>query len=118
MARAGMGLGGVALASMLYRDGYARSPGDPEASQRTANPLAPKPPHFPPRARQVIFLYMYGGGDLSSLGDVRRRHCFRQVDDGRFSHSRVGHATDEQRTHPQRQSGSRIVDQLRPGERE
>lgn len=58
---AGMGLGGVALASMLYRDGYARSPRDPEASPRTANPLAPKPPHFAPRARQVIFLYMYGG---------------------------------------------------------
>src|SRR5438046_9070068 len=26
-----------------------------------ANPLAPKPPHFPPRAKRVIFLHMSGG---------------------------------------------------------
>jgi hypothetical protein len=25
------------------------------------NPLAPKPPHFPAKAKSVIFLYMYGG---------------------------------------------------------
>src|SRR5262249_49727972 len=28
---------------------------------RATNPLAPKPPHFPPRARRVIFLFMNGG---------------------------------------------------------
>ena len=26
-----------------------------------ANPLAPKPPHFPAKAKSVIFLFMYGG---------------------------------------------------------
>jgi len=33
-----------------------------EAGQRAAaGPLAPKPPHFPPRAKRVIFLCMQGG---------------------------------------------------------
>src|SRR5215831_14014342 len=32
---------------------------DPPASG--ANPLAPKPPHFPARAKRVIFLHMSGG---------------------------------------------------------
>src|SRR5687767_14207340 len=25
------------------------------------NPLAPRAPHFPPRARRVLFLFMHGG---------------------------------------------------------
>src|SRR5678816_3415682 len=28
---------------------------------RFINPLAPKPPHFAPKAKSVIFLFMYGG---------------------------------------------------------
>jgi hypothetical protein len=31
------------------------------AEAAPADPLAPKPPHFPPRARRVIFLFMQGG---------------------------------------------------------
>lgn len=31
------------------------------AAAETSNPLAPKPPHFPPRAKRVIFLFMRGG---------------------------------------------------------
>src|SRR4051794_29331918 len=43
------GFGGLALASLLQED-FARS-----------NPLAPRPPHRPARAKAVIFLYMAGG---------------------------------------------------------
>ncbi len=49
------GFGSVALAALLA-DERARTV---EAS--TADPLAPRDPHFPPRARHVIFLYMDGG---------------------------------------------------------
>lgn len=42
------GFGGVALAALL-------------ADEAAANPLAPQPPHFRPRAKQVIFLFMHGG---------------------------------------------------------
>lgn len=58
----GGGFVGTALAAMLGEDGFL-------ASQSLAadgltpwkNPLAPKPSHFAPHAKSVIFLYMYGG---------------------------------------------------------
>ena len=57
LLRAGGGLGAWALLDLLKRDGlHAASPeAEPE------NPLAPKPPHFPARARSVISLFMQGG---------------------------------------------------------
>ena len=39
----------------------ACSPPSLPAPKRTANPLAPKLPHFPARAKRVIFLFMHGG---------------------------------------------------------
>jgi hypothetical protein len=47
--RCGVGLGAIALGSLL---------GEPQAD---ANPLAPRVPHFPPKAKSVIFLFMAGG---------------------------------------------------------
>ena len=49
LSRGAMGFGGLALASLLQ----GRSP--------AASPWLPRPPHFAPRARSVIFLYMDGG---------------------------------------------------------
>jgi len=53
LSRGAASLGSVALASLL----------DPasSAAASTEDPLAPKPPHLPPRANRVIFLYMTGG---------------------------------------------------------
>ena len=48
---AGVGIGGIALAEMLRAS---------EAKPRT-DPLAPKPTHFPAKAKRVIFLFMAGG---------------------------------------------------------
>ncbi|MFO0869448.1 MAG: DUF1501 domain-containing protein [Pirellulales bacterium] len=47
------GFGGLALASLLADETRAASPAN--------NPLAPKSPHFPARAKRVIFLFMHGG---------------------------------------------------------
>src|SRR5262249_62372411 len=47
------GFGMVALAAMWAEQSAASSIG--------RDPLAPRPPHFPPSARNVIFLYMDGG---------------------------------------------------------
>jgi hypothetical protein len=47
------GFGGLALASLLAQ-------GEAVAAGPT-NPLAPKQPHFPGRAKSVIMLYMVGG---------------------------------------------------------
>src|SRR3954471_23505215 len=46
------GFGGLALASMLQED---------QARAGVVNPLAPKVPHLPAKARSVIFLFMAGG---------------------------------------------------------
>ncbi len=62
--RAGEGLSGVALATMLARDGLLAGETDPTAcgaSDGVVSPVAPRPPHFEPRAKAVISLFMSGG---------------------------------------------------------
>jgi hypothetical protein len=51
--RFGRGVGSLALTSLLYRDEYLHA-------ETPADPLAPKPPHFPAKAKSCIFLFMYG----------------------------------------------------------
>src|SRR5205085_2926693 len=53
------GFGGLPLAG-LQADEAAASP-DRKRGESIADPLAPKPPHFPARAKRVIFLFMHGG---------------------------------------------------------
>ena len=50
-----VGLGGLALADLLSPTGLHAAPGT--ASER---PLAPKRPHFAPRAKRVVYLFMSG----------------------------------------------------------
>jgi Protein of unknown function (DUF1501) len=54
----GAGFGSVALTSLLDGDGFFA--GRAQAST-AGNPLAPRPPHFPARAKHCIFIFMYGG---------------------------------------------------------
>ena len=56
------GVGMVALAQLLARDGMAA--GD-------LNPLAPRKPHFPAKAKNVIFLFMEGGPSQIDLFDPK-----------------------------------------------
>jgi hypothetical protein len=56
LRRGGMGFGMVALAGVLDADGRMT-----RAAPTDINPLAPKRPHFPGRARQVVHLFMNGG---------------------------------------------------------
>lgn len=53
----GAGFGGAALASILDRDGFFAS----RAWGGSASPLSERPPHFTPKAKRCIFLFMYGG---------------------------------------------------------
>jgi hypothetical protein len=52
----GAGFGGVALAGLLSQDGFFNSVAN--ASDSAGNS---KQPHFAPKAKSVIFLFMYGG---------------------------------------------------------
>ncbi len=57
-----LGLGGLALALL----------GDKAAADRAeTNPMAPRPPHFPPRAKNVIYLHMAGSPPHLDLFDYK-----------------------------------------------
>ena len=65
------GFGAIALAALGASDAVSASPADSAAA--AADPLATRPPHFPPRARQVIFLYMDGGPSQVDTFDPKPR---------------------------------------------
>lgn len=59
---AGGGFTALALTAMLTQDGFLDSQAyAADGVRKFNNPLAPKPPMFPAKAKSVIFLYMYGG---------------------------------------------------------
>ncbi len=59
-----LGLGKIALASLFADKSLA-------ASQPPTGPLTPRPPHFTPRAKSVIFLFMAGGPSQLELFDFK-----------------------------------------------
>lgn len=60
LGECGVGLGAIALGHLLGRDSRAEE-----------DPLAPKSPHFPARAKNVIFLFMGGGPSHLELFDYK-----------------------------------------------
>lgn len=54
LKRSSIGFGGLALAGLLSDDSRAAAP-------VSARPLAERPPHFAPRAKRIIFMFMHGG---------------------------------------------------------
>src|SRR5690242_142326 len=60
--RAGSGLAAVALAQMTQESALA-APGD--------DPLSPKAPHFPPKAKSIIWLFIEGGPSHIDLFDPK-----------------------------------------------
>lgn len=56
--RLGTGLGLLGLAGVLAKDGLL---GSARAANGGHNPLAPRPPHFPAKARHLIHIYLNGG---------------------------------------------------------
>src|SRR5689334_18826206 len=67
-SQGGLGLGSIALASLLS-DGKLLA-ADPAP---TVNPMAPRPPHFPARAKNIIYLFMAGGPSQLELFDYKPR---------------------------------------------
>ncbi len=57
----GGGIGMMALADLLARDGYAAG----------VSPLVPKKPHFPGKAKRVIYMFMEGGPSQMDLFDPK-----------------------------------------------
>ena len=64
LRRAGCGFGSLAAAALL-QDEVA------SVAATARNPLTPRSPHFPAKARSVIFLYMHGGASHIDSFDYR-----------------------------------------------
>jgi hypothetical protein len=64
LRRAGAGFGSLALAALLA---------DEAAALPSANPLAPRAPHFSARAKRVVFLFMPGGPSQVDTFDPKPR---------------------------------------------
>jgi len=62
----GVGLGSIALASLLGEPLQAAT-----AGAAADGPMAPKAPHFVPKAKNVIFLFMAGGPSQLELFDYK-----------------------------------------------
>src|SRR5262245_1121905 len=60
----GVGLGAIALGQLFQQNGWA-------APAAPANPLAPKQPHFAPKAKRVVFLFMAGAPSHLELFDYK-----------------------------------------------
>jgi Protein of unknown function (DUF1501) len=65
LKRAGGGFGLLGLSSLLQQDAFAF------ADAPSANPLAAKPPHFAPKAKSCIFLFMVGGPSHMDMYDPK-----------------------------------------------
>jgi len=60
--QAGFGIGSLALSSLLNPDLLA---------QTATNPMAPRAPHFAPKAKQIIYLFMAGAPSQLDLFDYK-----------------------------------------------
>jgi len=73
----------------------------------TVDPLSPKKPHYPAKAKQVIFLFMTGG--VSHVDTFDPKPFLRQNHDQQFSKNRVYKGADWQ-FRPYGQSGIEVSD--------
>jgi hypothetical protein len=62
----GIGVGAMALGSLLQRDGAEAA-----TAQPLAGPLDARPTHFAPKAKNVIFLFMAGGPSQLEMFDYK-----------------------------------------------
>src|SRR5215212_10454220 len=60
LSRCGMGMGGLGLAALLGQSPTAEA-ASPAGEGLGVNPLAPRAPHFAPKAKRVIHFFLNGG---------------------------------------------------------
>ena len=70
LGRLANGFGGLALLALMAERDFG---GHVAQAADGAGPLAPRAPHFPARARNVIFLYMDGGPSQVDTFDPKPR---------------------------------------------
>ena len=68
---AGLSLGSIGLASLMSDRKIFAAKTDDAKNRRLTNPLAPQDGHHPPRAKNVIYLFMAGGPSHLELFDYK-----------------------------------------------
>src|SRR6185295_7371843 len=73
LGRFGLGLGGVALMGLLNREAHGGAPTTAASPVATLNPFGGilAAPHFAPRAKRIIYLFMAGGPSPLDLFDYK-----------------------------------------------
>lgn len=66
-----MGLGALAMGALLGSCGSSSSSSGPSIVFDPAHPMLPRPPHFPGKAKSVIFLHMAGAPSQLELFDYK-----------------------------------------------
>src|SRR5215213_448887 len=66
LATSASGIGTLAVASLLRDEGLLAA----EANSDASNPLAPRPPHFAPKAKACICIYLEGAPSQLDLFDL------------------------------------------------
>jgi hypothetical protein len=73
LQRAGGGFGMIGLAGLLEQEGMleSRSEAATGPGNLALHPMAPRPPHFPPRAKRVIWIFINGGPSQVDTWDYK-----------------------------------------------
>src|SRR5262245_883390 len=58
LRRCGMGFGALALTDLLAQSARSDNPQPAIRNPQSLNPMAPKSPHFPARAKHVIHIFL------------------------------------------------------------
>lgn len=74
LQQSGVGFGALALAGLLGQTAMADQPSSSD------NPMAVRPPHFPAKAKRIIFLFMHGGPSQVDTFDYKPQ---LEKDDGK-----------------------------------
>ena len=69
----GIGVGKIALASLLCGSGraFGADASDAPSLAPTSNPMTPRPTHYPPKVKRVIYLFMAGAPSQLDLFDYK-----------------------------------------------
>ncbi|WP_406694746.1 DUF1501 domain-containing protein [Singulisphaera sp. Ch08] len=73
LQRAGGGFGLIGLASLLHQEGLLEAPANAagDLDRLALNPMAPRPAHFPGRAKRVIWIFINGGPSQVDTWDYK-----------------------------------------------
>src|SRR6266536_6404087 len=85
LANTANSVGMLALASLLQQDGALGASPAGVPAEAGLNPLAPKPPHFAPRAKSCIFIYLEGAPSQIDLFDPKPK--LRELDSQKLPES-------------------------------